>query len=138
MTTNKIFQSDLFNDSKNNLQKGSASVIALLVMALLMGFVALAVSRTVSETVATTNDIAETKAFSAAQGSLENMTVNADQVFERKLSLNTQDVADIKNATPSNFPYGITFEQDLVQTQASQVIDSPYEIFQGLKTVRDE
>ncbi len=43
-------------------QRGSAMVIALMVMLLLMGFVALAISRTNSETIASANDEAETKA----------------------------------------------------------------------------
>ena len=57
-------------------------VIALMVMILLMGFVALAVSRTNSETVASANDEAETKAFEAANASLEIMTRNFNKVFE--------------------------------------------------------
>ena len=45
---------------------GSAMVIALLIMILLMAFVALAVSRTNSETMAASNDEQETLAFEAA------------------------------------------------------------------------
>ena len=48
-------------------ERGSAMVIALLVLALVLAFVALAVSRTTNETIASSNDAAESRAFAAAQ-----------------------------------------------------------------------
>ena len=76
---------DLTNNAvKPDSQKGSAIVIALLIMILLLGFVALAVSRTSNETIATSNDAAESRAFEAAQASLEVRTRNFDKILEVK------------------------------------------------------
>lgn len=57
-------------------------MITLLVMALLIAFVALAISRTTNETIAASNDTAETKAFEAANASLEVMTRNFNKILK--------------------------------------------------------
>ncbi len=105
---------------KNN-ENGSATIIALLIMALLMAFVALAVSRTTTETLATSNDEVESRTFSAAQASLENVTREFDQVFETKLSPSTQDIADIQNSKPPGFETDFDFVQTITQTQPTQI-----------------
>ncbi len=137
MINNKVNSNINTNKIKKD-QQGSAVVIALLVMALLMVFVALAVSRTASETIATSNDISETRSFSAAQASLENMTVNADQIFEQKITLNTQDLTAVKTAFPTGFTDKFAFQQNMVQTQTARIIDATDAQFQGLKAIRDE
>jgi hypothetical protein len=121
-----------------NRQEGSASVIALLVMALLLAFVALAISRTTSETVAAANDTAETKTFEAANASLEIMTRNFNKIFEVKLVPDPADLAAVKTLTPPGFDSQYDFQQDIRQTKATEVVVMTGERFQGLNSLRDE
>src|SRR4051812_48565934 len=86
----------VLSTGKRDGQDGSAMVIALLVMVLLMGFVALAISRTDSETVAASNDESETKAFEAANASLEVLTRNFNKIFETKLTIAPTDITRIQ------------------------------------------
>jgi hypothetical protein len=78
-------------------QKGTAIVIALFVLALMSVFVALAVSRTTSETVAVSNEASEARTLYAAQGSLETMTRNFNKVFETRLNPLPSDIAKVDN-----------------------------------------
>src|SRR4051794_24176803 len=77
-------------------EKGSTIVIALFVLALISIFVALAMSRSSAEAVATGNETAEARAFYAAQGSLEQMTRNFNKKFEVNLKPGTADFADVQ------------------------------------------
>lgn len=121
-------------------QDGTAMVIALLVMILLMGFVALAVSRTNSETVAAANDAAESRTFEAAHASLEIMTRNFSKIFELKLNPDASDFTRIENQTPPGFDADYTFipNQKITQTQTTQPVVMTGELFQGLNALRDE
>jgi hypothetical protein len=118
-------------------QEGTATIIAVMIMSLLTGFVALAISRTTNETMAMSNDIAETRAFSAAQASLENMTLNADSKFDIKLDLNSTDEAQIKASKPEGFTE-YEFKQTIQKIRTGEVVDATGETFQGLKQIRDE
>jgi hypothetical protein len=119
-------------------QDGSAMVIALLVMILLMGFVALAISRTNSETVAAANDESETKAFEAANASLEVLTRNFNKIFETKLTIAASDITRIQGQYPPVFDNDYTFSQTVTQTQATKDVVMTGEMFQGLNARRDE
>ena len=121
-------------------QDGSAMVIALLVMILLMSFVALAISRTNSETVASANDEGETRAYDAAQASLEVMTRNFNKVFETKLNIDPADITRIQGQTPPGFP-GFAFTPQLVTespTIRNKIVTLNGAQFQGLYALRDE
>lgn len=122
--------------SKQN-EKGSAIVIALLIMVLLLGFVALAVTRTTNETVASSNDAAESRTFEAAQASLEIMTSNFDNIFLTKLSPTIADLNKVRSQTPPDFD-NYNFEQKVTQTQASEQVVMTGQLFQGLNATRDE
>ncbi len=126
------------NNEKNAGQNGSAIVVALLIMVLLLGFVALAVSRTSNETVASANDAAETKAFEAAQASLEIMTHNFDKIFDYKLNPDSADLARIKTQYPDGFTNEYQFSQNIQQTQTAQQVVMTGQQFQGLNALRDE
>src|SRR5687768_15529263 len=76
---------------KSTKETGSAIIIALFVMVLLLGFVAFAITRTNNETVAASNDASETRTFEAAQASLEVMTRNFDKIFDVKINVSTAD-----------------------------------------------
>lgn len=124
------------NDGKKN-QKGSAIVIALLVMVLLLGFVALAISRTNSETVAAANDASETRTFEAAHASLEVMTKNFDKIFDLKLNPAQADLDRVMSQTPPGFE-NFDFKQEIKQTQDTKAVVMTGELFQGLNAMRDE
>lgn len=121
-------------DEKFN-QRGTAIVIALLVMALLMGFVVLALSRTTAETLATANDAAESRAFSAAEASLENMTRDFDKVFEEKLTPTSTDITNIKNSVVAGFPE-YSFEQDVRAIGDPQIVVVSGRQLQGMNALR--
>lgn len=123
---------------KEYREKGSAIVIALLILTLLTAFVALAVSRTTSETIATSNDAAESRAFSAAQGSLEIMTRNFDKIFEEKLSPSPADLLHVESLTPPGFDTNYTFQQRIRQTKATETVVMSGQLLQGLNALRDE
>ena len=130
---------DLTNNTvKPSEQRGSAIVIALLIMVLLLGFVALAVSRTSNETVATSNDAAESRAFEAAQASLEVMTRNFDKIFEVKLNPDTADLNNIKSQNPPGFTANYDFEQNIIPTQTPQQTILESGDYEGLLATQDE
>jgi len=119
-------------------QSGSAMVIALLVMILLMGFVVLAISRTNSETIAAANDESETQAFEAANASLEILTRNFNKIFETKLTIAPADITRIQTQYPPVFETEYNFTQTVTQTQATRDVVMTGEMFQGLNARRDE
>ena len=123
--------------SKNS-ENGSAIVIALLILTLLTAFVALAVTRTSSETVAASNDAAESRAFSAAQGSLEIMTRNFDKIFEEKLSPAPADLRHVESLKPPGFDENYEFVQTILQTKATETVVMSGQLLQGLNALRDE
>ncbi|NNF00448.1 MAG: hypothetical protein HKN25_15625, partial [Pyrinomonadaceae bacterium] len=137
LNTNK--QADRENDPvKNSDQTGSAIIVALLVMILLMGFVALAVSRTTNETVASSNDAAETRTFEASQASLEIMTHNFDKIFDIKLNPSAADLTRIQGQTPDGFTNDYDFLQSIQQIGNREIVVMTGEQFQGLSAMRDE
>lgn len=83
--------------SKRDGEKGSAIVIALFVLVLLAGFVALATTRTASEAMSVANETAEGRALYAAQGSLEMMTRRLNNHFGKKLRATTSDLDAIRD-----------------------------------------
>lgn len=121
-------------------EEGSAMVIALLIMMLLMGFVALAITRTTGETVASSNDAAESRTFDACHASLELMTKNFSKVFENKLTVDATDITRIEGQDPSAFPefadYG--FAQNIEQTGDTESVILSEGQYQGLTALRDE
>ncbi|MBS1792428.1 MAG: hypothetical protein JSS81_01165 [Acidobacteria bacterium] len=119
-------------------EDGSAIVIALLILTLLTAFVALAVTRTTNETIATSNDAAESRAFSAAQGSLEVMTRNFDKIFEEKLSPAPVDLQHVEDQKPPGFDTAYDFEQHITQTKQTETVVMSGQLLQGLNALRDE
>lgn len=118
-------------------ERGSAIVIALLVMILLMGFVALAISRTNSETVSAANDAAESKAFDASHASLEVMTRNFNKIFEVKLNPDPSDLAHVESLPPPGFDSYDFSGQRVVKTEETESVTMTEGQFQGLTALRD-
>ncbi len=133
----KLIKAKSVKTNRKN-QEGTAIVIALLIMILLMGFVTLAISRSNSETIAAANDAAETRTFEAAHASLEVMTKNFDKIFDLKLSPDESDFTRIKGQEPPDFTEQYKFDQDITQTQATQTVVMTGRLFQGLNALRDE
>lgn len=132
--------SNLLNQEQDKFQnqEGTAIIIALLIMALLMGFVVLAISRTNSETVAAANDAAESRTFEASQASLEIMTRNFDKIFDRRLNPTADDLQKVQDNKPPGFEDKYTFDQRIVKTKNSQQVVMTGGEFQGLRATRDE
>ena len=117
-------------------ERGSATVIALLIMGLLTVFVSLALSRASSEAMLMGNDAAEGRAFNAAQASLETMSRNFNKIYDIRLAPIPSDLTGIQNAAVPGFT-GYTFNQIITATATpSQVVISGG-AFQGLYATRD-
>ncbi len=97
MKTPEIEQNKTSAITRDKNQRGTAVVIALFVLALMSIFVALAVSRTTSETIAVGNETSEARTLYAAQGSLETMTRNFNKVFETKLNPLPSELAVVRD-----------------------------------------
>lgn len=117
-------------------ERGSATVIAVLVLGLLTIFVALAISRTTSEAMVMGNDAAEGRSYTASQASLETMTRNFNKVFDIKLTPDSSDIANIQNAAVPGFPE-FTFNQTIRQTGAPEVVVLTSSTYKGLNALRD-
>ncbi len=133
----KLFTGTFKMCDKSNNEKGSAIIIALFVMVLLLGFVAFAIIRTNNETVSASNDAAETRTFEAAQASLEVMTRNFDKIFDVKINVSTADETRIAGQIPPEFD-DYNFVQTITQRQPNQQVVMTGTQYQGLNASRDE
>lgn len=121
----------------NDGEKGSAIVIALLVLALMSVFVAFAMSRSATEAMAVGNETAEARTFYAAQGSLETMTRNFNKIFERRLNPTAAELTAVRTGLPVGIN-GYTFAQeDPLQVSNRQIIPIPGGTYAGLNAIRD-
>jgi hypothetical protein len=123
-------------DSQKNPENGSALVIAILVMLLMMGFVALAISRTTTETIISANDDAEAKAYAASEASLESTTRDFVDIFERKLSPDDSDIAAIQNQKVPGFD-NFTFSQKVQKIRDATPVILTGGNYSGLYALRD-
>lgn len=134
----------LVNKSKKTLKKsgesGAALVIALMVMAILLGFAALVLSRTVTENAITMNDTAESRSFNAAEAALEDATRDFATVVENKLTPTTTDIDNIKNKPVPYFSAnGYTFTKEIKLIDGTEkTVTLEKGQFQGLVSMRDE
>lgn len=124
---------------KWNKESGSALVVALLVMTLLLGFAALVLSRTVSESAIAGNDTAESRSFNAAEAALEDVTRDFATIIEQKLLPTQTDIDNLKiKPVPHFSTNGYTFVKEISQVGASRVVTQTKGQFQGLVSLRDE
>ena len=116
-------------------ERGTATLTAVMLMAMLALFTAASLSRVTTEAVVMGNDYSNTQSFYAAQASLELMSRNFNDVFNVRLSPNATDLANIRNNTP-NIP-NFQFVQNIEQTDVSapKLIDEG--AFAGLFSLRD-
>lgn len=119
-------------------EKGMSLVTSLLILTLLLGFVALALSRTVSETLMTENDASESRTFGAAESGLESATRDFATVMESKTAPSQNDLETIENADVPGFSDKYTFVKTIRQLSASQPVTLSSGQYQGLYSLRDE
>lgn len=127
---------NLQNAPQNNSQKGSALVIAILVMLLLMGFVALAISRTTSEMMMTSNDSSESRTYAATEASLESTTRDFVDVFEKKLSPDSADIGAIQKKKVPGFEK-FTFSPKIDKIRDATPVVLAGGNYSGLYALRD-
>jgi len=115
-------------------ERGTASLTAVLILALLALFTAATLSKVTTEAVVMGNDYSNTKAFYAAQASLELMSRNFNKIFDSELQPTPADLQKVMNTKP-NFD-GFVFVQNVAQsgTQDTKPIDSGD--FAGLISLR--
>ncbi|MDQ6787927.1 MAG: hypothetical protein M3033_14065 [Acidobacteriota bacterium] len=123
-------------DTKN--ERGVSLVITLLVMVMLLGFVALALSRTSSEAQVSYNDAAEAKALAASEAGLEDTTRDFATVLENKLNPTNTDVQKIKDNVVNGFDTTYDMTKTLTPIGSSKLVVIPQGEFQGLYSLRDE
>lgn len=126
------------SSSKTKTEKGAALVVVILVMLILMGFVAIVLSRVNSETVITSNDAAENRSFNAAQALVESNSQDFATLFQRKLAPTTTDIDTIRNATVTGFEDYDFSRKFVTQKKDSETIQIPDGDYAGLFSIRDE
>lgn len=115
-------------------ERGSAALTAILILALLALFTAATMARVTTEAVVMGNDYANTKAFYAAQASLELMSRNFNKVFDTQLRPSSADLTRIMNSKPDID--GFNFTQTITQSSSGDtkpIDDGP---FSGLISLR--
>lgn len=117
-------------------ERGTATIIALLVMGLLTIFVALALSRTTAESLIMGNDAAEARSFYAAQASIETMSRNFNKIYDVRLSPTAGDINNVQTTIPQGFT-GYTFNQTLTRTGSDEVVTLAGGPYEGLTALRD-
>ena len=115
-------------------QRGTASLTAILVLALLSLFTAASLSRVTTEAVVMGNDYSNTKAFYAAQASLELMSRNFNRVFDTQLRPSPADLTRIRNTKPDID--GFDFIQDITQNGTGDTRPIEDGDFAGLISLR--
>ncbi|HKP88055.1 MAG TPA: hypothetical protein VJZ26_18265 [Blastocatellia bacterium] len=115
-------------------ERGSAALTAVLILALLALFTAATLARVTTEATVMGNDYANTKAFYAAQASLELMSRNFNKIFDTQLRPSTADLTRIQNSKPDID--GFDFVQTISQNgtgDSRPIEDGP---FSGLISLR--
>lgn len=115
-------------------QSGTASLTAVLILALLSLFTAASLSRVTTEAVVMGNDYSNTKAFYAAQASLELMSRNFNRVFDSQLRPSPADLTRIRNTKPNIDSF--EFIQDITQSGTGDTRPIDDGDFAGLLSLR--
>lgn len=119
-------------------ERGISLVFTLMVMTMLLGFVALVLSRTTSEARASDNDAAESRTLAASEAGLEDATRDFATVLENKLSPTDADILKVKNNEVDGFASKFVIKKTLKQLGVSKINIIQSGDFQGLYSLRDE
>jgi hypothetical protein len=123
------------DDRDDSNERGTAALTAVLILALLALFTAASLARVTTEATVMGNDYANTKAFYAAQASLELMSRNFNRVFDTQLRPSAADLRAIENNTPDI--EGFNFVQSITQNGSADtrpIDDGPYSGLISLRT----
>lgn len=138
---NDVSETSLSSITDFDNERGTATLISVLIMALISAFVVVAASRTLSEAIMMSNDATETRSFYAAHGSLETMTNNFNKIFQGKISPVNSDLANVVAQTPIGFN-NYTFVQNITPSDASNIVSQNVIIgsgtFSGLTALQDK
>jgi hypothetical protein len=116
-------------------ERGSATIIALLVLGLMMIFVTVALTRSTGEAMAMRNEAETGRAFYAAQGSLETMTRNFNKVYENKLNPTNADLDNIETKPVLGFD-DYNFTQMIEPTSTPKTVVIAGGDYAGLNSLR--
>lgn len=137
----KDFVKNVYRCSSYGSENGASLVVALLILILLMGFVALVISRVSTETIITANDSDENRAFAATMAHLETTTRDFADVFERKLSPTQKDIDAVaaKRITSETTGFeNYNFDVNITAINTSDVTEITGGAYSGLFALRDE
>jgi Tfp pilus assembly protein PilX len=84
-------------ESNRTSERGVSLIITLMVMAMLLGFVAMALTRVASEARVASNDSAEARTLAVSEAGLEDATRDFASLLENKISPTDDDLTKIKN-----------------------------------------
>lgn len=134
-----MFDKTFDKDLKKHSESGASLVIALLIMTVLLGLAAFALSRAASEANIASNDTSESRTFNAAEAALEDATRDFATVVENKLVPPPSDILTIKQ---KRVPYfednGYVFEKKIEQIKTDFTTFLNKGQYQGLISLRDE
>ncbi len=121
----------------NKGERGSATIVSILILGLLTVFVALVLSRSANEARVMNNDADEGRTLYAAQASLETMTRNFNKIFEVRINPLQTDLDGVAAGGVPGFT-NHTFSQTLLNSPvgSQQIIITGGE-YQGLYALRD-
>src|SRR5262245_10149513 len=118
-------------------QRGTATLTAVMILALLGVFTAAAMSRVTVGQAIMTNDLGNSKSFYAAQASLEEMTRNFDNIFTYHLRPTTADITGGQNAAPAIPGYSFTQVVTTLPTPNPPTVVIAQGPYAGLTSLRD-
>jgi hypothetical protein len=130
---NSIFRCE--GDLKD--QRGTATLTAVLILALLGVFTAAAMSRVTVGQAIMNNDLGNSKSFYAAQASLEQMTHNFDSIFTYHLYPTSTDISAVQNAIPSIPGYNFTQAVTAMPTPSPATVIITSGPYGGLSALKD-
>ncbi|MFV0388051.1 MAG: hypothetical protein ACK5NT_04790 [Pyrinomonadaceae bacterium] len=133
---NKYTKKYFARTKTDNSEKGAALIIALMVLILLAGFVAVAISRTSSDTRLVENGVSESSTYAASQASLENTTRNFVSLFETSISPKQAEIDAVKQEFPAGFD-DYNFQTKIEKVGVSKNVILTGGSLGGLSSVRD-
>ncbi len=117
-------------------EEGAALVVSLLILALLAGFVAVAISRTSADAMLVENGVSEAATYAATQASLENTTREFVDLFESSLAPSDDEINALTTRVPENFD-NYEFSTEIKPLSDSENIVLTGGTLGGLTAIRD-
>lgn len=119
-------------------ERGASLVFTMLVMTLMLGFVALMLSRVTSESQVSNNDAAEARTLAVSEAGLEDATRDFATVMEHKLNPSENDLKNIREAPVEVFSDNYEIKKNLKPVGTPEPVTIQSGAFQGLYSLRDQ